>query len=147
MHRIYDHQRSMCLGLVGSICDDKRGGLKCIKNAECDEGRCVCREGYSVTSKLMCHLSHGEACGPFQCNIDRGLACKSGMCQCLDGSYTYSAVSRKCFDPESVVANLIRWLGQTLFRNSVSQIVSNVLDFPRKIFMLPKRLVVRLLIG
>jgi hypothetical protein len=144
MHTVWDTQRSLCVGLVGSICSDNPGGLKCTKNAECDEGKCVCREGYGVTSKLTCMMNHGELCGPYQCNIDRGLACKSGSCQCLDSSYVYSAVSRRCFDPEGFLANLIHWFSAGLLRESLHRFVSKMFRAPGRVIRLPRRFIFRM---
>lgn len=149
MHRTYDNKLKKCVSLVGSVCDSVFADElpRCIRNAECEDGRCICREGYTVTTKLTCMVGHGQECGPMQCNTDRGLACKSGICECLDKSYTYSAITRSCFDPEGFVKNVVEtWFGRTFLRD---MILRSAAKFFRKVISVlksPKRLL-RVFIG
>lgn len=124
LHRTYDNSLKKCVSLFGSSCDlaadDETSLPRCARNSVCENNRCLCQEGYFPTSKLLCMVGHGLECGPFQCNIEAGLACKSGICSCLDSSYIYSAVSRSCFDPESFIKNFLKtWFDRTFIRDVI----------------------------
>lgn len=106
-----------CVSLVGSWCSiDEGAHPECIRNSECEGGRCKCREGFGKTESNICLINHGQECGPNQCNDDRGLACKDGTCQCADSSYVYSAIHMNCIDPEAVVRNFIQRVAERLVR-------------------------------
>ncbi len=133
MHRTYDNKLKRCVNLIGSVCDSGVGLLpRCIRNSVCEEGRCVCQEGYTPTSKFRCMIGFGEPCGPFQCNVEAGLGCKSGICECLDSSYIYSALTRTCFDPETFVKKFLStWFDRTFIRDVII----------RKFFKLCRRII------
>lgn len=133
------------MSLVGSHCSSNGDGWspECIKNAECEGGRCQCRGGYSRTSANTCSINFGEECGPRQCNIDRGLACKEGRCQCMDSAYVYSALHTMCIDPEAVV----RQFFQQLVQRIVQRIVNFKLRRAMDVVTLPFRVVRRLALG
>lgn len=92
----YDIISKACLVPVGGDCDAYSGpsgqkdsdgfSLKdkeCVKNAECSNDRCVCLDGYTVTSNGACGVAHGSLCDTtdYIC-ADIQLACRSGRCQC-----------------------------------------------------------------
>jgi len=84
-----------CVSLAGSSCQPD-GGLGCVDNSECVNGQCQCKEGYSLTPKKTCLLSHKQICEPNQCNANGGLACINGLCECFDSHLVYDELAKAC---------------------------------------------------
>lgn len=69
------------------------------KNSDCQEGLCVCNEGYcgkdcgkggcktcERDSDWTCNIDTGGTCAYFGCDKSRGeVACKFGLCMCKEG--------------------------------------------------------------
>ncbi|CAL8082809.1 unnamed protein product [Orchesella dallaii] len=140
LHRMFDETLGKCVTQVGSTCSGSGTWTpECVRNSECEIGRCMCREGYSKTSSNTCLINFGQECGPNMCNSDRGLACKEGRCQCLDSSYVYSAIVTKCIDPEAVVRDFIERISERIVRevfNFKLRQVMNKITRPFRIFSL-----------
>lgn len=129
------------MSLVGSYCGS--WAPECVRNSECEGGRCQCREGYSKTTLNNCSINFGEECGPMQCNADRGLACKEGRCQCLDSAYVYNAIRTACIDPEAVARQFLQQLAQRIVQGFINFKVRRVMN----VITLPFRVVTRLALG
>lgn len=82
---VFDHVKRKCFIPVGGECDAYSSTVEteCVRNADCSNDRCVCLEGYKMSSDGTCGVDYGGLCD-MQTNTcsDIQLTCRSGRCQC-----------------------------------------------------------------
>lgn len=102
LHMFWDFKYHKCRVLVNGKCNGKPPGnsQECVDNAECVNGLCVCKRGYSKTPHRKCMRSYLETCENETCNLYAGLTCKSQhqqqQCGCMDDSLVYNEKLQAC---------------------------------------------------
>ncbi|CAB3994571.1 neurogenic locus notch homolog 1-like, partial [Paramuricea clavata] len=70
----------------GKLCEVDKCA-KCAENAHCEQGRCVCNDGYQETFEKRCEIQPGGAadpCTPNRCK-NGGVCHQPGRCECPEG--------------------------------------------------------------